>query len=104
MDGDDVVSGHLQNSVKLRNIRRDPRVVISLEGDSPPGTFLADYAVLHGTGEVTEGGAAPLLNRLGRVYVRPDFVFPVEAPPEAGYVLRTRVGRITGHGPWVTDG
>ena len=100
VDGDEIVSGHMDDRQKLRNVRRDPRVAISLETASPPGTFLADYAVLHGTGRVTDGGAAELLHRLGRVYVAPDFEFPVSAPPEAGYVLRVRVDRVLGHGQW----
>jgi hypothetical protein len=94
------VSGHMDDRLKLRNVRRDPRVAISFEGTSPPGTFLADYAVLHGTARVTSGGAAELLHRLGRVYVGRDFVFPVSAPPDAGYVLRTSVERVGGHGSW----
>lgn len=102
VDGDEVVSGHMLDRVKLRNVRRDPRVAISLEAGSPPGTFLADYAVLHGRARITDGGAAELLHRLGRVYVGPDFVFPVTAPPEAGFVLRTSVERVTGHGPWAS--
>ena len=100
IDGDEIVSGHMDDRQKLRNVRRNPRVAISLEAASPPGTFLAEYAVLHGTGRVTEGGAAALLHRLGRVYVAPAFEFPVSAPPEAGYVLRVRIDRVTGHGPW----
>jgi PPOX class probable F420-dependent enzyme len=104
LDGDEIVSGHMDNRLKLRNVRRDPRVAISLEAGSPPGTFLADYAVLHGSARVTEGGAAELLHRLGRTYVAPDFVFPVTAEPEAGFVLRTRIDRVSGHGPWVSNG
>lgn len=100
VEGDEIVSGHMDDRQKLRNVRRDPRVVISLESPSPPGTFLADYAVLHGSGRVTDGGAAELLRRLGRVYVAHDFEFPVNASPQAGYVLRVRVDRVTGHGPW----
>ena len=103
LDGDEIVSGHMDDRLKLRNVRRDPRVAISLEAGSPPGTFLADYAVLHGTARVTEGGAAELLHRLGTAYVGPDFVFPVTAGPDAGFVLRTRVDRVGGHGPWVPN-
>ena len=32
LDGDQLVSGHLFEQQKLRNVRRDPRVVLSLEG------------------------------------------------------------------------
>jgi hypothetical protein len=89
-------------SKKLRNVRRDPRVQISLEAPRQPGVFLADYAVITGRAEVTEGGARDLLNRLGQIYVAPGFEFP---PVEgAGYVLRTTVERVTGHGPWTEGG
>jgi PPOX class probable F420-dependent enzyme len=98
LDGDDIVSGHMNLSKKLRNVRTDDRVVISLEAPRQPGTFLAEYAVITGRGEVVEGGAPDVLNRLGKVYVAPDFEFP---PAEGdGYVLRTRVERVSGHGPW----
>jgi PPOX class probable F420-dependent enzyme len=101
LDGDEIVSGHMDDRVKLRNVRRDPRVVISLEAPVEPGTFLAEYAVVYGTGRVTEGGASDLLHRLGKVYVGPDFEFPVAAAADAGFVLRVSVDRVTGHGPWV---
>lgn len=100
LDGDDIISGHMHDAVKLRNIRRDPRVAISLQAPIPPGTFLADNAVLYGTARVSEGGAAEVLHRLGRVYVAPDFDFPFAGPPEAGFVTRTKIERVTGHGPW----
>ena len=32
-DGDEIVTGHLADHVKLRNIRRDPRVTLSIESD-----------------------------------------------------------------------
>lgn len=31
LDGDDIVSGHLFEQQKLRNVRRDPRVALTLE-------------------------------------------------------------------------
>ena len=34
-DGDEIVAGHLADHVKLRNIRRDPRVTLSVESDVP---------------------------------------------------------------------
>jgi PPOX class probable F420-dependent enzyme len=102
LDGEEIVSGHMDDRVKLRNVRRDPRVVISLEAPVEPGTFLAEHAVVYGTGRVTEGGASDLLHRLGKVYVEPDFEFPVTAAADAGFVLRVSVDRVTGHGPWVS--
>ena len=99
MDGDDIVSGHLSRSRKVHNVQHDPRVVLSLEAPRTPGVFLAEHALVHATALVEEGGARELLDRLGKVYVGPDFSFP--APPDAaGYVLRYAVRRIGGVGPW----
>jgi len=101
LDGGDIVSGHLNLSQKVRNVRRDPRVVLSFDAPRTPGTFLADHAVLHATATVEEGGARDLLERLGKLYVGPDFDFP--APKDAdGYVLRFSIERIGGVGPWTS--
>jgi PPOX class probable F420-dependent enzyme len=64
LDGDELVSGHLRRQQKIRNIERDPRVVVSFEGTRvhPPG--LKEYLVVHGRAYVTEGGAPELLQRL----------------------------------------
>jgi PPOX class probable F420-dependent enzyme len=102
LDGDEIVSGHMFDHRKLQNVRRDPRAVISLEANSPPGTFLADYAVVHGTARVTEGGAAELLRRLGKVYVAPDFEFPLPADAGEGWIMHITPERVGGHGPWAS--
>jgi Pyridoxamine 5'-phosphate oxidase len=47
LDGDDLVSGHMGWYAKLRNIERDPRVVLSFDAPRVPGVFLNPYAVLH---------------------------------------------------------
>jgi PPOX class probable F420-dependent enzyme len=106
LDGDDIVSGHMNLSKKLRNVQRDPRVVYSLEAPRTPGVFLAEHAVLRGRAVVEEGGAHDLLTRLGKIYVSPEFQFPtpgqIPGVPEdsKGFILRTTVERITGVGPW----
>ncbi|MCM3882484.1 PPOX class F420-dependent oxidoreductase [Frankia sp. R82] len=100
LDGDDVVSGHLNWYAKLRNIERDPRVVLSLQAPREPGVFLSPYAVLHARATIEHSDATwDLLNRLAKVYVAPDAEFP--APRSPGFVIRYTVERITGVGPWV---
>ena len=100
LDGDDVVSAHMGVYRKLRNVERDPRIAISIEAPRTPGVFMADYAVLYGTATVEPGGGAELLQRLGKVYVGSDFEFPLGPDAGEGYLLRTRVERVAGHGPW----
>jgi PPOX class probable F420-dependent enzyme len=99
LDGDDLVSGHMSRYVKLRNIERDPRVVLSLDGPRVAGAFLNEYAVLQARATIEPGEAAwDLLNRLAKVYVAPEAEFP--APRGPGYLVRYTVERIGGVGPW----
>jgi PPOX class probable F420-dependent enzyme len=99
-DGDDLVSGHIGDRQKLRNIRRDPRVALSVEGPHihPPG--LKEYLVVHGRARITEGGAPELLQRLAHVYLGPDVKFPPMDDPPPGVTLRITPERIGGVGPW----
>jgi PPOX class probable F420-dependent enzyme len=102
IDGDELVSGHLSDrQQKIRNVRRDPRVVVSLEGTAihPPG--LKEYLVVHGRARLEAGGAAALLQRLAYVYLGPDVKFPPMNDPPAGHVLRITPTRLGGVGPWV---
>ena len=101
LDGDDLVSGHMQWHAKLRNIERDPRVVLSFEAPREPGVFLNPYAVLHARATIQPSDDTwNLLDRLTKVYVSPDAEFP--APKVAGYIVRYSVERIGGVGPWAS--
>lgn len=46
LNGDEVVSGLMSHRKKLRNIERDPRVVLSFDGPRDHEAFLNPYAVL----------------------------------------------------------
>jgi PPOX class probable F420-dependent enzyme len=101
LDGDDLVSGHMAWHVKLRNIARDPRVVLSFDAPRAPGVFLNEYAVLRARASVQlNDDAWDLLNRLAKVYMSPDAEFP--APKGPGYIVRYSVERIGGVGPWAS--
>lgn len=102
LDGDEIVSAHLQDSQKVRNVRRDPRVSMSLVtgGRNPIG--LDNYLLVHGRARVTEGGAADLLQQLAYTYLGPDVVFPGMPDPPPGFILRTTIERVGGIGPWTS--
>ncbi len=73
LDGDDAVSGHMSWQVKLRNIERDPRVVLSFDAPRVPGVFLNEYAMLRARAAIQPSDDAwNLLNRLAKVYMSPD--------------------------------
>jgi PPOX class probable F420-dependent enzyme len=92
--------GHLAERRKVRNIRRDPRVVLSFETDTVNKRGLLEYLVLHGTAHITEGGAPELLQRLAHVYLGPDVVFPPPEVAQPGFITHITVDRISGVGPW----
>jgi PPOX class probable F420-dependent enzyme len=104
LDGDEIVIGHMQRRQKVRNVERDPRVVMSVEGPGVNERGLREYLVIHGRAHVQDGGAAKLLQQLAHVYLGPEVVFP---PPEfdaPGYVMRINPDRLGGVGPWAATG
>jgi PPOX class probable F420-dependent enzyme len=101
LDGDDLVAAHLNPAQqKLRNIRRDPRVVISMEAGTRNDHGLDEYLVLSGTARLQEGGAPEMLQRLAEVYLGPGVKFPPMDDPPPGVVTRITVDRVSGIGPW----
>ena len=99
LDGDELVSAHLGWYAKLRNMDREPRVVLSFDAPRDRTAFLNPYAVLRARATIeSSDGAWDLLNRLTKVYISPDTEFP--APKGPGYIVRYAVERIGGVGPW----
>jgi PPOX class probable F420-dependent enzyme len=102
VDGDEIVSGHMMRRQKVRNVERDPRVVLSMEGAGLNALGLREYLVVHGHARVQEGGAAALLQELAHVYLGPEVVFPPPGVQGPGYVLRITPDRLGGVGPWAS--
>lgn len=102
LDGDEIVLATLPDQRKLRNIRRDPRVAISVESADVNAWGLREYLVVYGTASVTEGGAPELLQDLAHTYLGPDVVFPNMPDPPPGFVTRITPERIGGVGPWAS--
>ena len=94
LDGDEIVSGHLFEHRKVRNIRRDPTVALSLEAAGTNEIGMHNYAVLYGRARITEGGAPELLHRLAQVYVGPGTDFPPMPDPPPGFVSRPCVAPV----------
>jgi PPOX class probable F420-dependent enzyme len=104
LEGDDIVSAHLREQQKLRNVRRDPRVTLSLETGVPNAMGLREYLVVHGRAAIEEGGGPELLQRLAHTYLGADVTFPPMPDPPPGFRLRIAVERIGGIGPWAQGG
>ena len=100
LEGDEIVTGHLGAWQKVRNVRRDPRVALSIETGRTGPDGLGEYLVVYGTARMTEGGAPQLLQRLAWTYLGPDVRFPPMDDPPTGYITRIAVDRVAGHGDW----
>ena len=100
LDGEELVAAHLPEHRKVRNIRRDPRVALSIEAGTRNEIGLNEYIVIHGSARITEGGTPELLQKLARVYLGPDVKFPPMDNPPAGYITHIAVERVGGVGPW----
>ena len=104
LEGDDIVSAHLREQQKLRNVRRDPRVALSLETGVTNAMGLREYLVVHGRATIEEGGGPEWLQRLAHTYLGPDVKFPPMPDPPPGFRLRIAVERVGGIGPWAQGG
>jgi PPOX class probable F420-dependent enzyme len=102
LEGGELVAGHLFEHRKVKNVRRDPRVVVTVEAGTRNQAGLDEYVVIRGRARITEGGAPELLQRLARVYLGPEVKFPSMDDPPPGYVTRITVERIGGVGPWAS--
>jgi PPOX class probable F420-dependent enzyme len=100
LHGDEIIFATLPDQRKLRNLRRDPRIALSIPSTNTNEWGLLEYLVVYGTARVTEGGAAEALQRLAHTYLGPDVVFPGIPDPPPGYITRITVERLGGVGPW----
>jgi PPOX class probable F420-dependent enzyme len=100
LDGDEIVAAHLPEHRKIRNIRNDSRVALSMETGRVNDMGLTEYLVVYGTARVTEGGAPELLQELAHTYLGPDVRFPPMDNPPPGYITHITVDRVAGVGPW----
>jgi PPOX class probable F420-dependent enzyme len=98
--GDEAVTAHLGFYQKLRNIKRDPRVSLSLVTGVRGPHGLDEYLVVNGTAYITEGGAAELLGELAPQYLGEGAKAPLPPDPPPGFINHIRIERVGGVGPW----
>jgi PPOX class probable F420-dependent enzyme len=104
LDGDEIVAAHLAERRKVRNIRNESRVALSMETGRHNDRGLTEYLVVYGTARITEGGAPELLQELAHTYLGPDVKFPPMDNPPPGYITHITVDRVAGVGPWTAGG
>lgn len=99
--GDEILMGHLDEHIKVRNIRSNPFMVLSIV-DTDPDHWegpVRPYLRLTGTATVEEGGVHEFLANLATHVGNPAIDWPPRDAP-AGYFLRMHIDKVGGTGPW----
>ncbi|HZM74928.1 MAG TPA: TIGR03618 family F420-dependent PPOX class oxidoreductase [Candidatus Limnocylindrales bacterium] len=106
LDGDEMVMAtfYFLEQRKIRNLRRDPRVVLTFQAKQFSGQGLWPYAVVQcRVNRITEGGALAVMDRLAEFYVGPGQQFAMRDVPD-GIVVHMTIERVYGQGPWAQAG
>jgi len=102
LDGDEMVMATFFNleQIKIRNLRRDPRVVLTFQAKQHSGEGLWPYAVVQcRVDRIAEGGALAVMDRLAEYYIGPGQQFAMRDVPD-GLVIHMAIDRVYGQGPW----
>ena len=94
VEGDEVLFNTAEGRMKPRNLRSDPRVIISVQDRNEPQA----YMVIHGTATVTEAGADAHIDKLAKRFLGVD-KYPFRQPGEKRLIVRVQVDRIGGLAP-----
>jgi PPOX class probable F420-dependent enzyme len=95
-DGDELVTAHLKEHKKVRNVRRDPRVAVTIVNPGDVGKSLRSYISIDGTARIEEGGAPELLRELSQELLDPNVFPPKDAPP--GFITHIHIDKVGGVG------
>ena len=94
VEGDELLFNTAEGRRKPDNIRRDPRVIVSVQDRKNPQA----YAVFHGKGRVTDAGADDHIDKLAKRFLGAD-KYPYRRPTEKRLIVRIAVDRISGMAP-----
>ncbi|MBI4266563.1 MAG: PPOX class F420-dependent oxidoreductase [Acidobacteria bacterium] len=94
VDGDEVLFNTSEGRRKTQNLRRDPRVIVSMQDRNNPQS----YAVFHGKARIVEQGANDHIDALTKRFLGPN-VPTVRQPTDKRVIVRISVDRVSGAGP-----
>lgn len=101
VEGNDVVFNTAEGRLKPKNLRGDPRIIISAQDPNNPRS----YMVFYGNATISKAGADEHIDRLAKKFMGVD-TYPFRKPGELRLIVRTAVDRIGGHDatmtPWQT--
>jgi PPOX class probable F420-dependent enzyme len=94
VEGDEVLFNTAEGRLKPQNLRRNPRVIVSVQDRNDPQS----YVVFHGTASLTEAGADGNIDKLAKRFLGAD-KYPFRRPGEKRLLVRIKVDRLGGYGP-----
>src|SRR2546428_2073948 len=93
-DGDEVLFNTAEGRLKPQNLRRDPRVIVSVQDRNHPQS----YMLFHAKASISEAGSDPHIDKLAKRFLGAD-KYPFRRPGEKRLLVRTKVDRIGGDRP-----
>lgn len=100
---DEILFGTDAHSQKARNIRRDPKVVLSIEDTERNERGFQRHLVIRGTAVLEVGPDPALMDRLAQKYTGlARHPLAIRDSPTCA-VVRVTIDRISGVGPWIDD-
>jgi PPOX class probable F420-dependent enzyme len=103
LDGDEILIGTQRGNAKVRNLQRNPQIILSILGTELVYGLLLEHLLLTGRATIDEAGPAAwlaLMDDLSQVYLGTPF--PNRGGGENGVIIRVEVDRMSGVGPWAT--
>ena len=94
VDGNEVLFNTADGRKKSHNLRRDPRIIVSIQNRAEPQSYL----VLHGTATITDAGADAHVDKLAKRFLGVD-KYPFRQPGEKRLIVRIKADRLGGFGP-----
>jgi len=94
VENDELLFNTAEGRRKPDNIRRDPRVIVSVQDRNNPQA----YAVFYGKGRVIADGADEHIDKLAKRFLGAD-KYPYRQATEKRLIVRISVDRIGGMGP-----
>lgn len=101
--GDEILFGTDVNSEKAKNLRRDSRVILSIEDVERNERGFQRHLVIRGRAAIEPGPNPELMDRLARKYtsLRRHPLAMRDSP--SAVVVRIAVERLSGVGPWINE-
>jgi len=101
--GDEILFGTDVNSEKAKNLRRDSRVILSIEDVERNERGFQRHLVIRGRATIEPGPNSELMDRLARKYtsLRRHPLAMRDSP--SAVVVRIAVERLSGVGPWIDE-